>query len=292
VTRLASWLCLVCLTCALLACKRDRAGEAAPDATSPEIARVVSLSPSTTEAMFAIGQGAKLVGRSRYCDYPEAVRAIPEVGGYVDPSYEAILALRPDLVIGARGPAGRTLTDKLEARGVRTYFPPAESFDDVEKMMSGLGDLVGASDGAARAVSTMRAEIAVVEARARAKPKVRVLLLFGLDPAVAAGPGTLADEMLRRLGAVNVVDKGTGYPVLGVERVLALDPDVIVNGAMGGKKTPPGPDTPGWGKVRAVDSGHVSALADERALRPGPRLGGGLDALDKAIDAARPGAPR
>ena len=291
-TRLVSWLCVLCAAWALSACKRERPSTPSADASPAAISRVVSLSPSTTEAMFALGRGDKLVGRSRYCDYPEAVRSIPEVGGYVDPSYEAILALRPDLVIGARGPAGRTLTDRLEARGVRTYFPPAESFDDVEKMMLGLGDLLGARDGAERAVSTMRAEIASVEARARAKPKVRVLLLFGLDPAVAAGPGTLAHEMLTRLGAVNVVDQGTGYPVLGVERVLALDPDVIVNGAMGGKKTPLGPDTPGWGKVRAVSSGHVAALADERALRPGPRLGGGLEALDKAIDAARPGASR
>jgi iron complex transport system substrate-binding protein len=103
-----------------------------PGPTTHAVAsRVVSLSPSTTETMFAIGAGASLVGRSRYCDYPPEVTKLPQVGGYVDPSFEAILALRPDLVTGARGPAGTAITDRLEARGVATFFPETESFSAI-----------------------------------------------------------------------------------------------------------------------------------------------------------------
>src|SRR5258707_15896998 len=85
------------------------------------IPRIVSLSPNTTETLFAIGAGDRLVGRSRFCDYPPEVRSIPSVGGYVDPSLEAILALAPHLVVGARGPAGPALAEKLGAIGIATF---------------------------------------------------------------------------------------------------------------------------------------------------------------------------
>lgn len=264
----------------------------APADAGPTPRRVVSLSPSTTEAIFAVGKGSDLVGRSRYCDHPPEARALPEVGGYVDPSFEAILGLRPDLVVGARGPTGTSLTDRLEARGVRTYFPPTETFAEVERMIEGIGAELGAREGAARVIAEMKREVGEVEREARARPRLRVLLLFGLEPPVAAGQSTLADEMLARLGAVNVAE-GKGYPVMSVENVLGLDPDVVVDGAMGAKKTPLTRETPGWGKVRAVREGHVAPLADDAALRPGPRLGAGLRALSRAIARAsgEAGAP-
>ena len=101
--------------------------------------RIVSLSPSTTETVAALGALSSLVGRSRYCDYPPEVKKLPEVGGYVDPNVEAILALRPDLVIGARGPAGRRIDDTLRSRGVDTYFPATESIADIFEMIRGVG---------------------------------------------------------------------------------------------------------------------------------------------------------
>src|SRR5208282_6923855 len=84
--------------------------------------RVVSLSPSTTEALVAVGARDALVGRSRYCDFPPDVLSVPVVGGFVDPNFEAIVALRPDLVIGARGPAGAQVAERLGPLGTATYF--------------------------------------------------------------------------------------------------------------------------------------------------------------------------
>ncbi len=247
--------------------------------------RVVSLSPSTTEALAAIGALDVLVGRSRYCDYPPALAGIPVVGGYVDPSYEAILALAPDLVTGARGPAGPDLSLRLEARGIATYFPQTESFDGIDAMIRGLGDRTGHAQEADAVVAGVHADVDTVAAAVTSSPKVRTLLLFGITPIVAAGPSGFPAEMLAHAGAINVVTEGGAYPTLGLEHVLALDPDVIVDAAweVGGDVTRIGVDTPGWRELRAVKSGRVVSLRDEVILRPGPRVGQGLRLLAKAL---------
>src|SRR3954453_5609120 len=109
-----------------------------PSSSKNTATRVVSLSPNTTETLFAVGGGNRVVGRSRFCDYPAEVVKIPSVGGYVDASLEAILALRPDLVVGARGPAGPALSEKLGAIGIATFFPPTESMAEIDAMIAEL----------------------------------------------------------------------------------------------------------------------------------------------------------
>jgi iron complex transport system substrate-binding protein len=245
----------------------------------------VSLSPSTTEALFAIGAGDRVVGRSRYCDFPPEAAKLPEIGGYVDPSYEAILALRPDLVTGARGPAGAAMSERLDARGIATFLPQTESFAQIDTMILGLGERTGRAKEAKATVDALDAHVAAIEKAVSTKPRVRVLLVFGLQPISVAGPSSFAEEMIRRAGGTNVVTEGGGYPTMGVERVITLDPDLVVNAAIAeahGKERI-GKDTPGWGHVRAVVEGHVSAITDESVLRPGPRIGDGLATLARAI---------
>jgi iron complex transport system substrate-binding protein len=268
------WLALVCIACSR-----------APGKTVGAARRVVSLSPSTTEALFAIGARDTLVGRSRYCDYPPEVLAVPEVGGYVDPSFEVILALRPDLVTGARGPSGREVADRFTARGIATYFPDTESFDQIDEMMAGLGTRTGHVAEAEAAVANVHARLADVERGLAGRPRVRTLLVFGLEPIVVAGPKSFADEMIHRAGGDNVVREGGKYPTLGMERVLALDPDLVVDAAIGESRGVEriGPQAPGWREARAVKTGHVVTLDDEVVLRPGPRIGEGLATLARAI---------
>ena len=141
----------------------------------------------------------------------------------------------------------------------------------------------------------MHAHLAIAEpfspgaletARALAgKPRVRALLIFGLEPIVVAGPYSFADEMIRRAGGEDVVKAGGKYPTLGMEKVLALDPDVIVDAAIGEAQGVEriGRDSAGWREVRAVKAGRVLALRDESVLRPGPRVADGLRLLAKAI---------
>jgi iron complex transport system substrate-binding protein len=247
--------------------------------------RVVSLSPSTSEALFAIGAGDTVVGRSRYCDYPPEILRVPEVGGYVDPSFEVILSLRPDLVTGGRGPSGRDVADKFSARGIATYFPETESFAQIDEMILGLGARTGHANQADAVVQGIHAREDEVAHAASALPRARTLLVFGLEPIVVAGPDSFADEMVRRAGGENVVKAGGHYPTLGIERVIALDPDVVVDAAIGEGRGVEriNAGAPGWREVRAVKLGHVSTLNDEVVLRPGPRVGQGLATLAAAI---------
>ena len=256
-----------------------------PRAAQTAAHRVVSLSPSTTEAIVAIGAGDALVGRSRYCDFPPDVLKLPQVGGYADPNLEAIFALKPDLVVGARGPAGPQLAEKLAAHGAGTYFPETESFAQIDAMLLGLGERTGHAAEARAVVVRIDARVAGVTEAVRSLPKLRVLMVFGLTPIVVTGPKSFPNEMLERAGGANAVTEGMAYPVLGMERVFALDPDVIVNCAMaeahGSEQI--NKDAPGWKNLRAVKEGKVIALSDESVLRPGPRVGDALAILAHAI---------
>jgi cobalamin transport system substrate-binding protein len=260
--------------------------------------RVVSIAPSTTEMLFSIGAGDVTVGRSRYCDYPPEAAALPVVGGFADPNVEAVLALRPTLVVGARGPAGPALEDALRAHGVDTYFPEPESLAQIEAILLELGRRLDRQAGALRVVERIRKERAAVEADVRGRPRVRAALLFDVAPIVAAGPGSFPDELLRIAGGENVVVEGGQYPTIPIERLVALAPEVILDGSVGEHEPAESSrvaalrDAPGWSSLGAVRAGKVRGIAASKALRPGPRIGAGLALVARALDEARrTGAP-
>jgi iron complex transport system substrate-binding protein len=250
--------------------------------------RVISLSPSTTEAVYAIGAGPLLVGRSKHCDYPPEAQALPVVGGYADPSLEAIIALNPTAVVGARGPAGPALEQALTTRGLTTFFPETESIAQIEAMLGELGRLLHAEAGAASAIARLRAKKDAITAAVAPLPRVRVALLFDVAPIVAAGPGGFPDELIRLAGGENVIAQGGPFPTLNIEHLLALNPHVLLDGmsdtGMPGGSGPGIPrDGPGFRELSAVREGRVRALATSTALRPGPRIGDGLASIARAI---------
>jgi iron complex transport system substrate-binding protein len=249
--------------------------------------RVVSLSPSTTEAVFALGAASKLVGRSRFCDHPPEALALPAVGGYADPSVEAIVALSPALVVGARGPAGPVLEQTLRAHSIETFFPETESIAQIEGMLTELGRRLGSESAAARLVARLEAQLAAVSAAVAGRPAVRAIFLFDVAPIVAAGPGSFPDELLRRAGGENLIRRGGAYPTIGLEHLLALDPDVILDGARvshdAASILEPLRTAPGWRDLRAMKEGRIRSFQSASVLRPGPRIGEGLFAVARAL---------
>jgi iron complex transport system substrate-binding protein len=229
--------------------------------------------------VFALGAGASLVGRSRFCDYPPEAARVAVVGGFSDPNVEAVLALGPSLVVGAHGPAGPALEEKLRAHGIDTYFPETESFEQVCAMLAGLGARIGRAAEAERAVGRIRERQAAVAAATKDAPAPRAIMLFDVSPIVAAGPGGFPDELMRLAHAANVITEGGAYPSLGLEHLLALDPEVILDGVSAGVEGASPLDSkrsaPGWKSLSAFAKGRVHRVGSE-VLRPGPRIGEGL----------------
>jgi iron complex transport system substrate-binding protein len=269
---------------ALAASNCHRASRRASDHDAPQ--RVVSLSPSTTEILFAVGVGKLVVGRSRFCDYPPEAAVIPVVGGFVDANLEEIVRLSPDLVVGARGPAGAALVEKLESLGIATLFPPAQSIAQIESAISEIATRVGAAERGTAVVASMRVRKKAIAAALAAEPRVRTLLVFGVTPVVVAGPESFPSEMLELAQGVNVVRGGGAYPAINAETLIELDPDVVINAAVAGAAGEAGAidrDAPGWRELRAVREGHVAPLTDEAALRPGPRTADGIAAIARIL---------
>ncbi|MFO0567862.1 MAG: helical backbone metal receptor [Polyangiaceae bacterium] len=263
---------------ALASCARGQRRSGAAD-------RVVSLSRDHRSS-FALDAGARLVGRSRYCDYPAAAASVRAVGGFVDPSLEAILAVRPDLVVGVQGPGLRDFAERLGARGIDTYFPPTQSFAEIEAMLSGLADRLGVPEKGRELGRELERERIAVESALRTARRPRALLVFGLRPIVVAGPGSFAHEMLSLAGAENVIRGDQNrFPSLGVEQVLALDPEVVLD-ATGGvmrEGVRISKDLPGWSELPALKRDRLVVVSDDRVLRPGPRVGQGLAVLARLV---------
>ncbi len=266
---------------ALMACSRRHA----PAPGVHEARRVVSVSPATTEALFAVGAGDRVVGRSRFCDWPPEAAKVPVVGGVIDANLETIVELAPDLLVGSPGPASTKLSEQLAAFGVATWFPSIESLAAVDAMLIGIGQRTGHAGEAHDIVESIDAHTAAVERAVAGEPAPRVLMVVDVGPVVATGPHDFVDEMVRRAGGANVLATGGSWQTLDFEQIVGLDPDVVLDAsdANGGSRSRITLQTPGWADVRAVREGHVVTLTDARVLRPGPRVAEGLAVLARAL---------
>jgi iron complex transport system substrate-binding protein len=266
----------------LAACSRRHA----PVTTAGEAHRIVSVSPATTEALFAVGAGDRAVGRSRFCDWPPQATKLPTVGGVIDADFEAIAELEPDLVIGSPGPASSRLAARLTPIGIVTWFPALDTLADIDAMIVGLGERTGHAAEARQVATSIDARAAAVENSVASEPVPRVLMVLDADPVVATGPKDFLDDLLRRAGGANVLTVGAPWQTLDFEQIAALDPDIILDtSGMSGGGVPSKihPDSPGWTHVRAAREGHVVAIDDPRVLRPGPRTPEGLATLAHAL---------
>lgn len=238
-----------------------------------EVRRVVTLTPSLTDVVLALGAGERLVGVSRFDERPEVTR-LPRVGGFVDPSVEAVLALHPDLVFAEPGPGNRQAVERIAELGTPVLLLPLATVSDVLAAERAAGKALGRAaqgDALARDLEGTRAK---VRERARGRKPVRVLLVYGFDPLVVAGPGGFADELLADAGAQNVAaDAASAYPVYSVERALRSRPELILDAAMTGAGREKFKELPGLAETR------WASVPGQALLHPGPALGQGLEQL-------------
>ncbi|WP_242392940.1 ABC transporter substrate-binding protein [Anaeromyxobacter oryzisoli] len=247
--------------------------------------RVVCLGPSMTDIVVALGHADRLVGVTRYDTAPEVAR-LPRVGGFLDPSAEAVVALRPDLVLWLTDGSAHPAVRRIAELGIPVLAFPVVSVADVLASVRAVARALGDAPAGARLAGTLEQAIARVRARAASLPRPRVLFVVGRDPLVTAGPGSYPDELLAIVGARNAVQGTIAWPVFPLERAAGLDPDLVIDAAVnehaGSGHTP-------LTAIPAVRRGAVRQLTTDDALRPGPRLARALDQLFVAVhpEAAR-----
>lgn len=266
-------------------------------------ARVVSLAPSNTEILFALGAGDRLVGRTTVCSYPPEAARVEAIGGMTPKTInlEALVALRPDLILATCG-VQEPIIAPLERLNLPVVALDADDFDGVARNLRLMGALVDRPAAGDELAGRFLARVEAVRRRvaARAAPRPRVLYLVSEDPLMTAGPGTFIGKLIDAAGGANVfADVTARYPRPSEEEILARAPDVILTtrGAM--NAGPPDDDArrarlaarPGWSRVPAARDRRITFLEEDEVSRPGPRLADGLEAMANALE-PKPAAPR
>lgn len=266
VRALVAWLCSLAWQAAALTVVDDR-GQSVDFAQSPQ--RIVSLLPSLTETVCALDQCQRLVGVDRYSNHPASVRALPTLGGGLDPNVEAVLALKPDVVlIGTSSRAG----DRLRALGLKVLALEPRSHADVRRVFAHIGTLLEVAD-AQRLWRVIDASVAAA-AQSLPPPVRGVRVYFEVNRApYAAGTTSFIGEMLTRLGAQNIISADMGpFPRVNPEFVVRANPDLI----MVSERNHVGMQArPGWTSIRAIREQRVCVFSSEQSdvlVRPGPRL--------------------
>jgi iron complex transport system substrate-binding protein len=265
---------------AILACAALYAISA--DAATPR--RIVSLAPSVTETLFALGAGPEVVGVSQYCDYPAEVRKLPRVGSFLTPNLEAIIALRPTLVIGLGLSSDQREIRALNSMGYPVLLVSDASLDEIETSIAAVGARIGREVEARDLVSKIRAQVATVSERLSSSQVVRALMLVGHQPIVAVGRGTFLNQLLGLARADNIAAvSGQEWPQLSLEYIIAMRPEVILDGSMGNDPSSPSQFWQKYQTIPAVSEHRVFGYPQDPILHSGPRVGHSLEMIARMI---------
>lgn len=275
-------LCLRNVLAILLACC-TWAAQAGPQ-------RIVSLLPSLTESVCALGECSRLVGVDRYSNWPASVQQLPRVGGGIDPNIEAIVALKPDLVLMAESSRA---AERLQALGLKVLMLEPKTHEQVQVVIAKVAQALGLPP--AKAEQVWRKVDAGVSAAASSLPQhargIRVYFEVNRAP-YAAGESSFIGQTLKRLGVGNVVPAELGpFPKLNPEFVVRANPDLIM---VGQRNVQGMTERPGWQRLRAVREQRICIFNsdDEDAIvRPGPRMAEGARLLAQCILKHSAGAP-
>lgn len=246
--------------------------------------RVVSLAPSTTELIFALGKGAVLTGVTNQCDFPERALSIKKVGDFNRPSIELILSCEPDIIL-----AGNQIPDEainlLEGMGLKVFVVEAETVRGIYKVIDDLGSILGAASEAKKLITMMQASISTITGKLRNEKTVSCyyMIAFGENGNWTAGSGSFIHEIIELAGGRNIADAiSEPWYTIDLEVLLHADPDVILAGESAGDVTRLN-QLPLYSSLKAVKQGRVIVVDDDLISRPGPRLGLGLAMIARAL---------
>ncbi|HUH01270.1 MAG TPA: helical backbone metal receptor [Kofleriaceae bacterium] len=267
-------------------CEKERSGAASGEGPP---GRIVTLTPSSTELVVALGGLDRLVGVDSYSTEPAPVAALPRVGDFLAPNLEAIIRLEPDLVVLDQVQA--KVATSLNAAGIRTLTLDMHTLADVRAGMLAVGEALGAEAVAAAAVAAFDQAVDDVSRRgqSRARPRPRVLAVVdrspgGLRGVVVAGPGSYIDELLAIIGADNVMaGSPLRYTTISAEQIERAAPTDILDSVHGADPVRARADWSRLAQIPAVARGRIHQLADQLFAVPGPRVGEALHQLEQVI---------
>jgi iron complex transport system substrate-binding protein len=250
--------------------------------------RIVSLVPSVTETAFALGGETRLVGVSDFCDWPPAARAKPRVGGMINPSLEAIVALKPDLVVGTDEGNREETFLQLRRLGIPVYVVHARRIAEMYDLITRVGELTGRQDAVAALVGDIRRRVEAVRASVRTLPAPRVLYVLWPDPLLVPGRDSHLTEMIELAGGRSITAaEPVSYVRFSIEAAVARAPEVIVladhssGASTAGRAAPEKWQT--LTSVPAIQAGRLYSVDLSILHRYGPRFPEGLEILARMI---------
>lgn len=250
--------------------------------------RVVSLAPHVTETLFAVGAGDRIVGAIEYSDYPEAAKKIPRIGSSAGLDLEAILGLRPDLIVVWKSGNPARQIERLRELGVPVYVSEPRRLEDIPASLERLGRLAGTDAVANQAAREFRARLDALRARQGTRPRIRVFYQV-LDPLLVTVNGRhMVSDILRLCGGENVfASLATLAPHVELEAVLAADPETIIAGGTENVWREWQARWAAWPQLRSVQRGNLFFIPVDIVHRHGPRILQGAEAICVALEQAR-----
>jgi iron complex transport system substrate-binding protein len=255
---------------------------AAPAAQPPQ--RIVSLAPSVTETLFALGFGNRLVGVTTSCDYPAEAQKIAKIGGFMSPSLEVIVAKRPDLVLGVSSATDPVKAREMERLGLRVHLISLAGVNDILNSIKTIARLLEKPEAGERLVRKITLQIDRVARRIAGASRRATLLAVGIRPLVAVGGKNFIDELITLAGGENIArDAAQPWLNLPDEVVVAKAPQVIIEAGMGSERSEAAKHWRDLKSIPAVKEGRVYAYPSDKILRPGPRIGEGLEEIARLV---------
>lgn len=243
--------------------------------------KVISLSPAITEMLFALNLEEKIVGTTDYCDYPEAAKQTPKMGGFNTPNLELIVEAEPDLIFISSGVQAE-LSENFKQLGIKTFALDGSTIDQVISNIELIGLVMDAEDVAKQIADDMKVRKAFVEEKAKDLEKPLVFFEVWDEPLLSAGPNTFIADILKISGGINFAqDSSSDYPQVSLELLIEKDPDYYI--AIDHKKNTSITDRPGFDELSAIKNNKYYRIEDDYVTLPGPRIIEGLEKIAEII---------